>query len=380
MNSFSEKTASSKGKAPNSKTEAAVQSVYLSMKRRVVSGHWNSSNKLPTAKALAKEFRCSLGVVSKAIALLVHEGLVDQKKKAGLSIVHNASLKSVEKTECDSLAFIFPSELHEGIARIVQGFQEAAFKQRRRVIMLATGSGDYRKEGEYIRRLSEFDVMGAVLYPIVQNARDQASFLQIVTSSQFPIVLVEANMPGFGCPSVVVDGFDAGYTATKRMINTGAKRIGYFSNYSWMPYMRERYLGYRWALTEAGLPEHDELVLLDESMNPDFKDPIGVSMQLAESYLKRLSHDDGVVCCCDFLAIALVKAAQNFGWKVPKDFKVIGIDDFAVSQKSDFGLTTYHVPYEEIGRKAYSVLSDISNVAHNKEFRIKGKLVERSSC
>src|SRR5690606_18859873 len=140
------------------------------------------------------------------------------------------------------------------IWRTVKGFQDAARDAKRRVVMLTTGL-DYEKETDYLFKLSEFDVRGTVIYPIVPTPQDLARFSKLLVATKFPVVLAEVNLPGLGCSSVGVDGFHAGYTMTRHLIGRGAKAIGFFSNFAWAPFMRDRYRGYRWALEEAGLAE-----------------------------------------------------------------------------------------------------------------------------
>lgn len=358
--------------------------IHQELRERVLAGEWQPEEKLPTEMELAQRFDCSVGTMSKAMALLAHEGLVERKARAGTRVlpVRRNGGGEAGGVELDAFAFIYPSAQHEGIWRTVQGFQGAAHARNRRAVMLTTGT-DYRKEAEYISRLSEFHVRGAVVYPSVLTPEDQAAFSQLLVSAKFPMVLVSINLLGLGCPAVTVDAFHAGYTMTRHLIGRGLKKIGYFSNRSGSVSMRDRYMGYRKAMEEGGLPMPAEWVLLEPSMHPNFADPVREPTELARGYLAQARAVEGVVCNTDYLALGLIQAAHELGLRVPEDIQVTGIDDYAIASSGQVPLTTYRVPYETIGAKAFEVLE--SRVAAQgagpvSDVQIRGEIVVRQSA
>jgi len=359
-----------------------LQSIHEQLRAEILAGEWEVGTKLPKETEIAQRFDCSPGTVSKAVALLVHEGLVERKTKSGTRVVKNSIEPQRPASQLDAFAFIYPSEQHEGIWRTVKGFQDAARLVNRRVVMLSTGI-DYRKEAEFIGRLSEFDVRGAVVYPVISTPQERVHFSQMLVNSKFPVVLAEVNLPGLGCSSVVIDGFHAGYTMAAHMIKKGAKQIGYFSNYAWAPFMRDRYNGYRWALQEAGMQEPEGGVFLDSDMHPDFNNPLAEPTRMAEEFFKKASGLDAVVCADDFLALGCIAAAEKIGLKVPKDLLVSGVDDYTTLTPSNgVTLTTYHVPFEDMGRRSFEVLQARleGGKAGTGEVQIRGNIVVRESA
>lgn len=357
-----------------------VTAIYSSLREEIVSGKWAVGSKLPKESEIAKRFESSLGTVSKALALLVHEGLVERRARAGTTVTYG--LQDGSANQLDTFAFIYPSEQHEGIWRTVKGFQDAAREAGRRVMMLTTGL-DYQKEAEYVSRLSEFDVRGAIIYPIIPTPQTQVQFSRLLVESKFPIVLAEVNLPGLGCPSVVIDGFHAGYTMTRHMISRGARLIGFFSNFAWAPFMRDRYQGYRWALEEAGMKEPANGVYLDSAMNPNFQDPLAEPTAMAHSFLERAGKLDAVVCADDFLALGCITAAQQRGLSVPKHLWVSGIDDYsALGTTCGVPLTTYRIPFEEMGCLSFQLLDEVVKNTNSapKEHQVRGELIVRKSA
>lgn len=362
----------------SSPTKADV--IQAALRREILDQAWKVGDKLPSDGKLAERFGCSMATASKAVSLLAHDGLVERRPKAGTRVLRTTLEPESTAPQLDSFAFIYPSEQHEGIWRTVRGFQDAANASARRIIMLSTGC-DYRKEAEYISRLSEFDVKGAVIYPVIPSQQDQVHFSQMLVTTKIPLVLAELNLPGLGRPAVVIDGFHAGYTMTRHLLEKGLRKIGFLSNYSWAPFMRDRYLGYRWALEESGIVESKESVLLEPSMRPDFAAPFREVTQLARTYLQMNKNLEGVVCANDFLARGLIDVAHEEGIRIPADLKVTGIDDYAGYVATPVSLTTYRIPYEEMGRKAFEVLADcVQNEDMDaSETQIRGQIIVRGT-
>ncbi len=358
--------------------------VYAEIENRLSTGKWAVGDRIPTEAQLAAEFGCSMGTVSKAIARFTHAhaGVLERRTRGGTRVMRDIreGASGANSLDLDACAMVFPGEPHEGIWAVVRGFQKAAQAAGRRTVMLTSGP-DVRKEAEIIGRLSEFDVKGAVVYPVMPEPRDQMVFAQMAKACRFPVVFADLNIPGANCPAVIADGFHAGYTATRHLIDGGLKKIGFLANHAWATSMRDRYLGYRRALEEAGLPEVQDWVRLDPVMHPDFANPMAEPYRIARDYLRGSKTVEGVVCANDFLAIGCVGVANELGLTVPDDLRVVGIDNLAASASTVPGLTTYAIPNERIGERAFTVLNDLIQGRHPpvQETLMRGELVVRRS-
>lgn len=354
--------------------------IHAHLRELVLGGKWQAGEKLPTETELAEEFACSISTISKAVGLLAHEGLVERKPRAGTRVLVGQSPNAVTPVGLESFAFIYPAKKHEGIWRAAKGFQDAAHDCSQRVTMLSTGL-DYHREAEFMTRLSEFAVKGAVVYPGFVSNEAQSVFVKAVAASRFPIVLTAHNPLGLDCPVVTLDGFHAGYTMTRHLIDRGALRIGYLSDRARSFSMRERYLGYRHALEEAGLASQDSRVSLNSSMNVDLLDPMREPEAMAQTYLAQATDIDAVVCSTDFLAAATIKAASAAGLSVPGQLRVVGMDDYDFAAQAEIPLTTYRIPYQEIGETAFRLLSAMAagQKTSPMETLLRGRLVTRAS-
>ncbi|XHR30940.1 MAG: LacI family DNA-binding transcriptional regulator [Chthoniobacteraceae bacterium] len=355
--------------------------IYAELLKRITTGICPIDALMPTEQELAAEFRCSRGTVGRAIMRLVQEGLVARKPHEGTRVIRGTAAHTLPSLDLDACAFVYPSDQHEGVWRTARGFQQAAHGVKRRTMMLSAGT-DFRKEAEIVGRLGEFNVKGAVLFPVITNPTEMAFYSQMILACPFPVVLAELTIPGMGRSSVAVDGLHAGYTMTRHLIDQGLRRIGFLAHYAWAPFIRDRYMGYRQALEEAGIAENQDWVLLESRMNPDFEDPLAEPTRIAQSYLDRNSKMEGVVCASDFMALGLLQAAQNRGLNVPGDLKITGVDDYEIAATASVPLTTYRVSYETLGGKAFDLLNaQMSAGSHSStESLVRGAIVIRESA
>jgi DNA-binding LacI/PurR family transcriptional regulator len=357
-----------------------VETTYRIFVERISMGTWPVGESLPTEHALALELGCGRNTVSQAITRLVHEGLVERRRRVGSRVIRKTLRSQRPTVELDAFAFIYPGERQEGLWRTVKGFQEASQKAGRRVVTLTMGT-DYKKEIELVSRLAEFDVKAAAIYPLIPSPGIQTRLSTLLVESAFPIVLVDLNLPGLGLPSVAVDNFHAGYAMTRHLLGSGLSRVGFLANYSWVSSVAERYRGYRWALEEAGKQAVPDLVLLEPEMHLNYEDPVREPTLLAHQYLERTSGADGVVCANDFLARGLICAAQALGLRVPEDLKVTGVDDLAIPSPGEIPLTTYHVPFEDMGRRVFEILDVLlqGKAIPELETRVRGEVMLRGT-
>lgn len=362
-------------------SDSKVEQIYQCLLGRIQDGDIVVGENLPKEFDLAAEFACGRHTVSQAITRLAHEGLVERRKRAGTRVIRGGLSPEQPVVELDAYALVYPSERHEGIWGVVRGFQDAATDATRRVVGLTTGT-DYQRELEIVSRLSEFDVKGAAIYPVIPSAKAQVSLSRMFVESKVPIVLMDLMLPGLDRSSVIVDNFHAGYVMTRHMFDRKLTRVGFLTNHSWAPSVAERYHGYLWAHEEAGITPNSSHVHMEPEMRPDYENPLQDSIALGRRFLARKQNVEGVVCSNDFIARGLIRAALDSGMRVPEDLKISGVDDLTHQFEDDIPLTTYHVPFDSIGRRSFEVLNALVNSDGSPDMinRVRGKIIVRSTA
>ncbi len=164
-----------------------------------------------------------------------------------------------------------------------------------------------------------------------------------------PIVLVDAHHPALS--RVVVDDVVGGYMATQHLIELDHRKIAYLSNPLDNPFnftsSRDRYEGYRQALTDHGLPFRPEYHQESEGSRPKTR-------SAAHRLLNLDDPPTAIFAASDTRAISVLEALKDRGLKAPDDVAVIGYDDIEIVEY--LGLSTIRQPLFETGTMGVELL------------------------
>ena len=143
--------------------------------------------------------------------------------------------------------------------RIMLGAQDAA--RELGYILLAVNTGNdpdlERRQIGIVRQYGADGFLYAMMYHRKVDVPEQLDDL--------PVVLVDAEDRAGARPSICPDEYGIGYTATRRLLDAGCRRIAYFGADVPIVAQSERLAGYRAALDESPIGYDDRLVLaIDE--------------------------------------------------------------------------------------------------------------------
>jgi LacI family transcriptional regulator len=123
----------------------------------------------------------------------------------------------------------------------------------------------------------------------------------------------------------------------------------------------ERYIGYRDALDDRGLPIYDPIRINSHDGYEFFEtDVFEVSSdeqsELVNSLINKLTtltpQPTAIFAVNDFLAIISLLAIQRMGKTVPEDFSIVGFDDISLAAYVNVPLTTISQDAHELGKVA----------------------------
>lgn len=250
------------------------------------------------------------------------------------------------------------------LAETLRGVSAAARAQGYRVLVEPFGADD----GSYGDLIRSHRADGLV----VSGPRVDDAELQDLASAGVPIV-VQGTLPGVNVPSVDVDNLDAARMAVRHLLALGHRRIACVTNAS-LSYTaaRDRLLGYRAALAEAGIPETERLVA-----EADFNAASG------RRAMARLLENDGITAvfvASDVVAFGAIAAIRDAGLRVPDDISVVGFDDIPLAAYFDPPLTSIRLPAHDLGRAVGTALLDhITGRSVETRTMLPTELVIRSS-
>jgi LacI family transcriptional regulator len=282
----------------------------------------------------------------------------------------NALARSLRRGQTHTIGLILPDSANPFFAEVGRGIESAAFDLGYSVILCNT-EGDLDKEHLYMDVLSNKQVDGIIFVA----AGERTDSLRALLRRKLPVVVVDRNLTGVEVDAVLTDNRQGGYLATRHLIELGHRRIGCIAGPSHLTPSADRVTGYRTAMTEAGLPTEDGLIV-----RGDFHPESGRTAALA--LLSRSDPPTAIFACNDLMAVGTLRAAAETGRSVPVDVAIVGFDDIELASYTFPPLTTVAQPKLEMGRMALQLLIEHMRDKSRPTDRevLPTKLVVRGSC
>ena len=280
----------------------------------------------------------------------------------------SAAARSLVTSRTATIGVVVTSIADPFAGEVVLGIEDAANDHDYSVI-LANSNAQPEREVKVVRAFEERRVDGI----IVTSSRVGAIYVEMLSQTRVPIVLLNNQHPSEFMHSVTIDNLAASFQATRHLIDLGHRRIGYIGDRFGCQSDTDRFGGYRSALDLAYLPFLPEYVA-----HGNGKSDGGVSAM--ETLLSLASPPTAVFCYNDMTALGAMSAIAARRLKVPDDISVIGFDDVFVAQYSAPPLTTVRQPMREMGRIALETLMKLlAGTGAQPNIKVPGELIVRQS-
>jgi DNA-binding LacI/PurR family transcriptional regulator len=192
--------------------------------------------------------------------------------------------------------------------------------------------------------------------------------IQAVEDRGLPLVVVDGP-PRPGAGHVGIDDRGGAALAARHLLELGHRRLAVVSaplspdrqegpagqeRQAAASYqvIRERLLGYRDAVEEAGL---DWAAVTVEERHPYGQD---AGRRAAAALLDRPDRPTALLAMSDEHALGAMRAAEERGIAVPEELSVVGFDDIPTAELARPALTTVHQPHHDKGAAAAEWLLD----------------------
>jgi len=267
---------------------------------------------------------------------------------AELQYIPNAAARTLKTRRTDAVALVI-AESEDRIfsepffAGVVRGISKAASGAGKQLVLLISQAG--ARSAQLERYLSPHHVDGVLLLSL----HDDDLLPDVIRSRSLPMVVGGRGAQAAGAPWVDVDNLHGAALAAGLLVETGCRVIATITGPLDMAAGRDRFLGFRSALQEAGRTLSDDLVACG-----DFSQASG-GRAMAE-LLRRRPDIDAVFCANDPMAAAAVQVLRDAGREVPRDVSVVGFDDSPLALTTQPPLTTVRQPPEEMGRAMVELL------------------------
>lgn len=288
---------------------------------------------------------------------------------AEMRYIPSAVARSLKNDKTHTIGMMIPNNSNPYFAELIQGIEDAAFKLGYNII-LCNAYDDAKKQAAYLRVLMEKRIDGLILVA----SGDDEELSEILRDMPMPKVVVDREVKGVDADFIEADHETGGYLATKYLIGLGHRAIACVSGPMHLPPSRDRVVGYRRALQEAGIGFNSHFLV-----HSDFTSEGGFS---AFKHLLSLSdRPSAIFAGNDLMAFGGMCAANEAGVRVPDQLSVVGYDDIALASFSTPRLTTLAQPKYDMGQAIARTLVERINGGHQPPRRkmFRPELVERQS-
>ena len=350
--------------------------VYTALRRDLQSGRWKHGDRMPTEADLVETFGVSRITVARAMRDLQAAGLV--KRRAG----SGTFATSPGMASRQSFGLLIPDLGETDIFEpICQGMMASPLARQHALLWgSSSGVGASKKERawhlccQYIER----QVSGVFFAPLELTPAQHELNRRIgdaLDDARIPVVLLDRPLvpyPETGDHDLVgIDNHHAGYVITDHLLRSGCRRILFVGIPNSAPTVDEREAGYREALYMRNVPFDRAFAI---RLDPDNGEKVREIMK---------SHrPDGIVCANDRTAGKLMHSLRLLKYRVPKDVRLVGIDDVEYAKLLPVPLTTLRQPTLQIGQAAVALM--LERIAQRdlppREVRLHCELIVRESC
>lgn len=305
-------------------------------------------NRVPSQRELSKTYGVNFLTVRKAVATLVHEGLVTRQPGKGTFVTRLRRPRTRNLAAVlGGLAYGFGGQ-HSAL---IHGIQEEASRFQHDLIF-RPHHGDSQVERRTLEDLIKREkVDGMLIWP---TQRESSRAIEVLQKHKIPFVVVmRVDAESKDSVSFVVDDdFRGGFLAVKHLLDLGHRRIGYVSRNS-LPGKGEYYEELRWqgfvsAHKKAGVDPGPRIAadwLGEKSESPK---------PFSKRFLREIEGLSALFCVNDRVALRLLNLPRFSDRKIPGNLSVVGYDNMEAAEL--FNLTTVHQPMKEIGAEAVRLL------------------------
>lgn len=310
------------------------------------------------------------GVSLKTVSRVVNEP--DAVRPATRDAVHaamerlgfrtNYAARSLKLGSYKTVGLVF-FELHGGELSVLSGISTAAAQKGYAITLVTASPGEQLTLGEAARRMATLPV-DAMIFNLGRMVDDFEGYrsptgLKTVIVTPFEQV---------GCTTVSDDQAGAARIAVQRLIELGHRQIRFIAGPAESLASRNRELGWREALAQAGL---DAVEPLRGDWGADSGYEAGARLAASDAECTAILAGN------DNMAYGAMLALRDAGVDVPGDVSVIGFDDSLPGVVPNSQLSSIRFDHAELGRRAFeeALLAE----AAPRRVLVPATLIERAS-
>lgn len=254
---------------------------------------------------------------------------------------------NLRASRSNTIGVIVPQLVHHFFSCVLSGIETMATEAGYN-ILLAQSNESYEQEVKIVHSFLAARVCGVIAS--LAKATSQYDHYQELLNNDIPIVFYDRICTGIKTERVVVDDYAGSFAAVEYMIQTGCKRILFYSASPHLEISKNRRNGYLDAMKKYKIPVDDSMIKLCDTRER--------AIAITPDILEGENRPDGFFAINDETASGILHACKQVGIKVPDEVSICGFTDGAIAQNTDPKLTTVEQHGEEVGKMAFSILAD----------------------
>ena len=257
----------------------------------------------------------------------------------------NALALNLRTSRSNTIGVIIPQLVHHFFSCVLSGIEATAAKAGYN-ILVAQSNEEYEREVKIVHSFLAARVCGV----ITSLAKDTVKYdhYQELLNNNIPIVFYDRICTGINTERVVVDDYAGSFAAVEYMIQTGCKRIFFYSGPPHLEISKNRRNGYLDAMKKYKIPVDDSMI--------KFCDTREQAIAITPDILEEKNRPDGFFAINDETASGILYACKQAKLKIPEEISICGFTDGAIAQNTDPKLTTVEQHGEEVGESAINIL------------------------
>ncbi|MBV9999509.1 MAG: GntR family transcriptional regulator [Verrucomicrobia bacterium] len=361
------------------KRQPKYQQVFAELEEGILSGRYSPGQKLPSEAALLEEFGTSRITVVRALRELQQRGLVQRRAGSGTyvtagvpgrtGLLFGLLIPNLGETE------IF-GPICQSIAEVLQGQKHALLWGN-----MTPAPAAEAKEAQSLALCRQYlaqKVAGVFFSPLEwtpQNDQVNQAVVAVLEAARIPIILLDRGLLPYPRRSphdlVSIDHRRAGYLGTEHLVQLGCRRIVFLAYANSAPTIEARVAGYQEALLRAGVAFEPDLV--QQLRSNDVR-------EIAQ--LMQRFKPEALVCANDRTAGHVMRSLLELDYRIPRDVRIVGIDDVQYASLLPVPLTTVHQPCRDLGIAAAAAMLERITVPDlpPRDILLDCRLVMRESC
>ena len=179
---------------------------------------------------------------------------------------------------------------------------------------------------------------------LISLGQTEFKYAKALSQSTNSLIFLDYYHTEIECDYLITNGYDGGYRITKYLIAEGHKKIGFIGSTLATTSIFDRYMGYRKAMLESGLPAEEKFIVPDRDENGMTN--LTLPQELPSAF----------VCNCDETAYLVIRQLKSRGLRVPEDISVVGYDNYVISEMCEPPITTVAIDPSEMAEQAVEMI------------------------